>query len=91
MRVLTPLLLAVCLVPGVESFTGLASARVMRRQRQTGAFATAGRRPPRSGADVMILAAKPTAAAAAVAATPADTRVDPSVVEAALVEEDKNM
>lgn len=87
MRVLTPLLLVGCLIPGMESFTGLAPARVMQRQRQVASFPTASSssRPRRHGADVMILAAKSTAAA------PAETRVDPSVVEAALVEEDKNV
>jgi len=85
MRVLTPLLLAGCLMMGTESFTGLAPARVMQRQRQAGSFST-GSRPRRlPGADVMILAAQPTSAA------PAEPRVDPSVVEAALVEEDRNM
>ena len=88
MRVLTPLLVAGCLLPGVESFTGLAPCR-NRVSSPATLHRTAGiqSRPPGGAACVMIAAKAPAAAADA----PAETRVDPSVVEAALVEEDKNV
>lgn len=93
MRVLTPLLLVACWLSGIESFTGLAPLRTVQRQASSRpCFIPAaplstrdhgthpGMRPRR-----VMMAAKPPAALAQ------EERVDPTVVEEALIEEDKNV
>lgn len=92
MRVLTPmLLLAGCQVPSVEGFTGLTpTPRAMQRQAYpypTSSSLSGVVRQRRCGAGTtVVMMAKPTEAAVA-----KDAKVDPAVVEAALVEEDKNV
>lgn len=90
MRVLTPLLLLVgCRVPSVESFTGLV---LPPRATQIQAYPTSVlpttssvvRQRHRCAAVMM---AKPETQAALAKGT----QIDPAVVEAALVEEDKNV
>lgn len=76
------LLLAGCRLPSVESFTGLTPMPRATQQRQV--YHTSVSRVHQRGTAVMMV--KPTEAALA-----KETRVDPAVVEAALVEEDKNV
>lgn len=89
MRALTPLLLVGGWLSNVQGFTGLAPARVSQRVGagySTSSISSSGqlqRGQAQRTCDGIMLAAKPTAAVAE------DTRVDPAVVEAALVEEDK--
>lgn len=95
MRVLTPMLLLVgCRVPSVESFTGLAltpRATQQRQARPTSLPTTTGVRQRHqqqqcSGVTTAVMMAKPTEAALI-----KEKQADPAVVEAALVEEDKNV
>lgn len=94
MRVLTPmLLLAGCRLPSVESFTGLTpTPRTMQRQmysHHTSVSKGIGVRQRRCAvgtAGTAVMMAKPTRAELA-----KETKIDPAVVEAALVEEDKNV
>lgn len=93
MRVLTPmLLLASCRMPSVEAFTGLSPApRAVQGQvssRHTSVSTRVGVRQRRcaAGTSSAVMMAKPTGAELA-----KETKVDPAVVEAALVEEDKNV
>lgn len=88
MRVLTPMLLLVgCQLRSVESFTGLAfSPRATQRQAYRTSLATNVRQRPRTVTTVK-MAVKPPAEAGLAK----EAKVDPAVVEAALVEEDKNV
>lgn len=97
MRVLTPLLLVACWLASTESFTGLAPVRTVQRQASSRPYRTTTSSPPfdaryhggthqhqgRRARRGVVMAAKPPAAQ--------QERVDPTVVEAALVEEDKNV
>lgn len=89
MRALTPILLVLGWLSSVQCFTGLASPRVSQRVSavsSTSSIKGSGklhRVTAQRTCDGVMLAAKPTAAPTE------DTRVDPAVVEAALVEEDK--
>lgn len=90
MRVLTPILLLVgCRVPYIEGFTGLTlSPRATQRQAYPTSLSTEVRqRRCTAGTTTAVMMAKPVGEATLAK----EAKVDPAVVEAALVEEDKNV
>lgn len=83
------LLLAGCRVPSVECFTGLTpTPRVTQRQARSYPTSVSGlvRQRRCAAGTAVTMMAKPKDAAVA-----KEAKVDPAVVEAALVEEDKNV